>query len=1159
MTLRTLIARSLRFHWRSHLGVVLGAAIAATVLVGALAVGDSVRWSLARMARARLGETRLALVGGERFFRSALADDLESELAAPAAAVIQVGGIAARPDAAARINQVQVLGVAKAFWTIGGTEPLLPDTGRDAVAVNRRTAGRLDLAAGERIVLRLADPGAVPADVPLSGQRGTPIALRPTVRAVACDDAFGRFSLAANQVPPFNVFVPIGRLQAVLGFAGKANVLLVGPARAGDGPTVGEAEAALRRVWQLADAALDLKRLPLPDGRGSDTAGDRGSDTAQLSSFRAATVRERSPVTGPRGVVELSTKRVLLDPPVGRAAADRDDTLGVLTYLVNDLRSGDRATPYSMVTAMGPLAPDLSADARRRMAGHLPPGLEDLADDEILINTWLADDLAAGPGDRLTLTYYVPGPTGRLATNSAAFRIKAVVPLEGPAADPTLMPAFPGVSDAADCRQWEPGVAIDYDRIRPKDEAYWDAHRGTPKAFVTLAAGRRMWANRFGDLTAVRFVAGADAAYEAGVRQWLRGTIDPAAVGLVFHPVEARARAASGQALDFGQLFLGLSMFLIVAALVLTGLLFALGAEQRTEETGTLLALGFPPRRVRRLMLAEGACLVAVGTAVGLAGGPALARLVLVGLATVWQSAVGSSDIAFHVRPATLAIGAGAAVAVALATVWLTLRRQARAEARELLAAGAEANLRPSAGALRRTWLAWAVAAVCAVAAAGLAASAGLAGGGTHVGAFFGAGALLLAAGLAASWAVLRRLATTSHSADLSAGGLGLRNTTRRRGRNLATIAMVAFGAFLVVAIGANRKTGVADPGRHDSGTGGFRLMGETTIPVHYDLLSPEGLKQFGLPDDLPDRITALVAMRVHEGDDASCLNLNRVQQPRLVGVPPAALAGRGAFTFAETALDLGGADPWTLLERDLGDDVVPAIGDAASIQWSLGRKVGDEVPYTDGRGRRFRLRIVAAVANSVLQGALYIGDEAFRRRFPAETGYRMFLIDVPAAEAGEVSRLLSRQLADVGLEVTPAAERLAELGAMQNTYLAIFQTLGVLALVLGSAGLGIVVLRNVLERRGELALMRAVGWRRRALHRLVLLEHWGLLAMGLGCGTASAAVAVAPVLAAAGSPVPVVALAATLLAVGASGLVWTYLATRWALRGPLLAALRNE
>ncbi|MEA3367459.1 MAG: ABC transporter permease, partial [Planctomycetota bacterium] len=173
--------------------------------------------------------------------------------------------------------------------------------------------------------------------------------------------------------------------------------------------------------------------------------------------------------------------------------------------------------------------------------------------------------------------------------------------------------------------------------------------------------------------------------------------------------------------------------------------------------------------------------------------------------------------------------------------------------------------------------------------------------------------------------------------------------------------------------------------------------------------------------------------------------------------------------------------------------------------------------------------------------------------------GYRMFLIEVSAARAEAVSGILSRQLADVGLSVTPTARRLADLGAMQNTYLTIFQTLGGLGLLLGSVGLGVVVLRNVLERRGELALMRAVGWRKRRLHRLILIEHWGLLAMGLACGVVSAGLAVAPVIAKAGSPVPYLSLAGTLLAVGAGGLLWTYLASRVALRGRLLAALRNE
>jgi hypothetical protein len=369
----------------------------------------------------------------------------------------------------------------------------------------------------------------------------------------------------------------------------------------------------------------------------------------------------------------------------------------------------------------------------------------------------------------------------------------------------------------------------------------------------------------------------------------------------------------------------------------------------------------------------------------------------------------------------------------------------------------------------------------------------------------------------------------------------------------------VAFGAFLVVAVGANRKPPPEDAGAAASGTGGFRLFGETSMPVRQDLLGADGRKAYALPDDLPARVTEIVPMRVHEGDDASCLNLNRVQKPRLVGVRPQALAARGSFTFAQTAAPPGGGSAWTLLERRQRPDVVPCIGDAATIQWSLGKKVGDEIPYTDGRGRTFRLRIAGALAGSILQGMLVIGEDDFIARFPDESGYRMLLVDTPPEQADGVAKVLAERLADVGLAVTPTAARLADFNAVQNTYLAIFQTLGGLGLALGSIGLGVVVLRNVLERRSELALARAVGYRRGRLAWMVLAEHWGLLALGLACGSLAALVAVAPAVRSAGAGLAWFSLAATLLAVAASGILWTYLAARLALGGEMLEALRNE
>ena len=340
-----------------------------------------------------------------------------------------------------------------------------------------------------------------------------------------------------------------------------------------------------------------------------------------------------------------------------------------------------------------------------------------------------------------------------------------------------------------------------------------------------------------------------------------------------------------------------------------------------------------------------------------------------------------------------------------------------------------------------------------------------------------------------------------------------------------------------------------------------------------------------------------VVPFRVRAGDEASCLNLNRAQRPRLLGVTPELLAGR--FTFANVAKGLERGSGWGLLHSSsrrkeapaeespidnrqspkgqslltsaltnnsalrtphsaLADEV-PAIGDANSIQWALGKKVGDTIDYVDEQGRAFKVRLVGAVANSILQGSLLIDEAEFVRRFPGESGYRMFLLDAPSNAVSQVSATLSRALQDVGLELTPTAERLNAFNAVQNTYLGTFQILGGLGLLLGSAGLGVVVLRNVLERRGELGLLVAVGFRRRALQRLVLIEHGALLALGLGLGVAAAAVAVLPAIISPGTPLPYGSLTLTLAAVLLNGLFWTWLATRYALRGNLLAALRSE
>jgi ABC-type antimicrobial peptide transport system permease subunit len=124
---------------------------------------------------------------------------------------------------------------------------------------------------------------------------------------------------------------------------------------------------------------------------------------------------------------------------------------------------------------------------------------------------------------------------------------------------------------------------------------------------------------------------------------------------------------------------------------------------------------------------------------------------------------------------------------------------------------------------------------------------------------------------------------------------------------------------------------------------------------------------------------------------------------------------------------------------------------------------------------------------------------------------------------------------------------------------LSIFMVLGGLGLVLGSIGLGLVVLRNMLERRGELAMLRAVGFSRGRLKRMVFCEHWGLMLAGLACGVIPAGVAVIPAVQSPGGQVPYLALLATVAGIALSGAIWVWMAATLALRGRLLDALRHE
>jgi ABC-type antimicrobial peptide transport system permease subunit len=241
---------------------------------------------------------------------------------------------------------------------------------------------------------------------------------------------------------------------------------------------------------------------------------------------------------------------------------------------------------------------------------------------------------------------------------------------------------------------------------------------------------------------------------------------------------------------------------------------------------------------------------------------------------------------------------------------------------------------------------------------------------------------------------------------------------------------------------------------------------------------------------------------------------------------------------------------------------------------------VGSRFEIRDAADHWVTLQVVGLLKNSVLQGNLLISEDNFLKLFPDTGGYRFFLIEQKSAGEGEapaelismrrngsagaspsptIAEMLESTLSDVGFDVVDAREQLAAFLAVQNTYLSTFQSLGALGLLLGTFGLAVVQLRSVLERRGELALLRAGGFPPARLMGMVVWENAVLLLGGLAVGCIAAAVALIPQWAPQQASIPWAALAIMLGAIASIGLAAGWLATRSALRAPILPALRGD
>ncbi len=1071
------ILKSLLHYAKLNIATMFGVALSTAILVGALIVGDSVRYSLQQITNERLGNTEAVITAGERLFSRQLAENIGRNNGLKTASVLRANGIAVVDGGQTRVNQLQVWGIDSLFSQFS-YEPEKYSLSGNEILINENLASILSIKPGDEFLLRLNKLNVFPSNTPFVAAEETSVSFRVKLKGTLSSRQTGNFNLQNIQSAPRNVFINIDWLSKQFGLAHKANVILLSG---------------------LGDKT-DLSNL-IP--------GNFSLDDLNLK------IRKNKEL----GYSEIISERVFISDETENACMSIiPGATPVFTYFVNQFQLNGRETPYSFVSSLS----------------------TGLSGNEMIISEWLANDLQAKKGDTIHIKYFKVGALRRLIERDTLFVVKQIVPLKGEWADRYRMPEIPGLSDAGHCRDWETGVPVDLDKVRPVDEDYWNKYKGIPKAYISFEMAQKLWGSRFGKSTAIRLPLQDDLA----LSQQLLPVLHPGKTGFQLQQVKSDGMFAATNGVDFGGLFIGLSFFVLAAAILLTVLVFKLFLEFRKNEIGTFTSLGFHIRQVQHIFISEASVLVLAGILIGIPFSILYNKLILVAVNSIWVDIVRTSIVYIQVRPASVLIGALSIFVLSLLLIYFITKRFLKQELINLQQELQE-EIRPA----HKFWK-WVGILLVAVSLI-MIFRGGIAKGEIKPELFFISG-----------FGLLPGLILLFNQSFFMKRGQGagfklkkfiLERIAANRKRNTMIISFLSIGIFLVVSTGVNRKNLSKNADKNFSGTGGYKVFAETTIPVLEDLNDPAVAERFGFEAGLE-----FVQFRVKAGDDASCLNLNRISRPRIIGFEPEVFDQRNSFSFLTKMDNLDKDHPWSSLDHLTKNGFVPAIADQTVIKWGLGKQVGDTLVYLNENGEKLKLQLIGGLANSVFQGNVLIAEKYFIRNYPSVSGSNLFLADSQTG-AENIENEIKRNLRNYGVDTIPAIDRLLGFYKIEDTYLNIFLMLGALGLLIGTLGLGILIFRMVNEKSREFAVLLALGFRKKIIYRLVFTEYLLIIILALFVGLVPSVVSAIP---SATTEIygnlfwwPFII---TLL-VFVSAVIWMTVSIRSVMRKNLVALLRNE
>jgi putative ABC transport system permease protein len=827
------------------------------------------------------------------------------------------------------------------------------------------------------------------------------------------------------------------------------------------------------------------------------------------------------------GEYELISDRIFIDDEIIREVAKLlPSSSPVITYLGNRFVSASGSTPYSFVSALPAY-----------LYSDIPHG------NEMIINRWMAQDLSVNEGDSLRMFWFSPDSLNNLIERSTSFTVRHIAEMHGIWSDSLLMPDFPGISGKESCSEWDAGVPVRMSEIRSKDEDYWKRYRGTPKAFINYDKGRELWGNNFGPATAIRFPAGIT---EPQINEKLSGFLEPGIMGLTITDLSGESLKAANEGVDFGTLFLSLGFFLILASLVMLSFATSLYFNSKKGHVNTLFAIGFKNRWIARMLFFETSSISLIGCFTGAFAGYLVNIIITRALNTVWKGAVQTNTLSSYFDPVAVILGFVLTLVVTMVFMGFKVRNHLK----KLNKVRKESNDRPSHAFYLSSLIASTVITFSLLISSFLLPE-------KQMIFSFSAGAALLI-----TFILLWRQRIAGKSDD---GSERLKNYKHISDKyysvnpsNAVTpVLFIAAGIFSLFITGVNRMKFDEKQLMRSGGTGGYLFWCENTIPVKEDINGDIGRRTLGLDEDqLKDM--SFVQMKRYAGNDASCLNLNHISVPPLLGVDPSGFIANKSFSFSTALKTLGISNPWQYLKLPPERNTIYGIADQTVLEWGLKLKPGDTLILRSENGQRLNIIIAAGLQSSVFQGNVLIGLDNFIKYFPSVSGSSVFLVDGNPVNAGLFRIALNDRMENYGINIENTVDRLASFYEVTNTYLSVFGVFGAFGMIIGIAGLGFVLIRNYNQRKNEFALMLATGFHINKIKNMLLSEQVQILFAGVTAGIISAIVATYPSIKA--SPdIPWLFMGIMILLIILTGLTAIFFSVRTISVHSLISSLKKE